>query len=135
MFIKGSQARHVPALFNMHEPRTDLDAILQICTLRSAPAVATRPCPPPIDTASAVTGMAWAEKEQKGATPPLHTDATLHTCEKRSVKRSIAYDFCGGFQCENHESRTRTFSEADHLHKTIVSTSDNESGVVRGCNT
>jgi hypothetical protein len=81
VFMKGSQAKQVPALFNIHEPRTDLDAILQICTFRSAPAVATRPWPPPTDTARADTGMAWAEKEQKGATPPLHTDATLQTCD------------------------------------------------------
>jgi hypothetical protein len=43
VFMKGSQARQVPALFSMQEPKTDLEAILQICTFLSAPAVATRP--------------------------------------------------------------------------------------------
>lgn len=89
MFMKGIHAKHVPALFSMHEPRTDLDAMLQICTLRSAPAVATRPWLPPEDTASAVTGIACAEKEQNGATPPLHTDAMLHTCDNRYIGRNI----------------------------------------------
>jgi hypothetical protein len=49
--------------------------------------VATRPWPPPTDIASAVTGRACAEKEQKGATPPLHTDATLQTCGGKRVKQ------------------------------------------------
>ena len=79
MFMKGIQAKHVPALFIMHDPRTDLEAMLQICTLRSAPAVATRPWPPPADIARAVTGMAWAANEQKGATPPEHNEAKLQT--------------------------------------------------------
>jgi hypothetical protein len=86
VFMKGIHAMHVPALFNMQEPRTDLDAILQICTLRSAPAVATRPWLPPLDIASAVTGIVWAENEQNGATPPLQTDAALQTCVGQRVR-------------------------------------------------
>lgn len=87
--MKGSHAMHVPALFNMQDPRTDLDAILQICTFRSAPAVATRPWLPPLDIASAVTGIVCAEKEQKGATPPLQTDAVLHTCSGQRVRQRL----------------------------------------------
>ena len=145
--MKGSHARQVPALFSMQEPKTDLEAILQICTFLSAPAVATRPWPPPTDIASAVTGMACAEKEQKGATPPLHTDATLQTCGGQRVKQREPQRFTRILEkSETQKPLTKNKAghiyrvlgrklSSRHLHKAIISASDYESRVMRGGNT
>jgi hypothetical protein len=90
--------------------------------------------------------MACAEKEQKGATPPLHTDATLQTCGGQCVKQRESQRFTTILEksetpkpllIKNKAGHFFRFlgESSRHLHKAIISTSDYESRVMRGGNT